>query len=141
MEADTRGSGLDTVLGVYTGAVLGALVEVAANDNRGTNTAARVWWAVEAGTTYQIAVDGVGGAWGGIRLKVGEVERPAITGGGVGSVRWGSLTGECYRVSSSTNLVQWVAVTSVVAEASETLVSGMAASTPRAFYRIERYLP
>jgi hypothetical protein len=141
MEADTRGSGLDTVLGVYTGAVLGALTEVAANDNRGTNKAARVWWDAKAGTTYQIAVDGVGGAWGAIHFSLREVERPVIAGVGAGSVRWGSMTGECYRVLSSTNLVQWGAVTSVVAEASETFVSGMAASTPRAFYRIERYLP
>jgi hypothetical protein len=141
MEADTRGSGLDTVLGVYTGAVLESLTEVVSTNGCGTDKAARVWWDAKAGTEYQIAVDSVGWEWGVIKLALREVERPAISGVGAGSVRWGSMTGECYRVSSSTNLVQWVAVTSVVAEASETHVSGMAASTPRAFYRIERYLP
>ena len=55
----TRGSGFDTLLGVYTGTELNALTLVGANNN----SAARVTWskirfAATAGTAYSIAVDG-----------------------------------------------------------------------------------
>ena len=141
MEADTRGSGIDTVLGVYTGAVLEALTEVAGNDNRAADPAARLWWPVEAGTTYQIAVDGADGAWGTIQLSLRDVERPVIVGVGVGTLRWSSLTGECYRVWCSTNLVNWADETTLVAVTTEASANFAEASTPRAFYRVERYLP
>jgi len=141
MEADTRGSGIDTVLGVYTGSVLSVLREVAGNNDCGTDPAARLWWPVEAGTTYQIAVDGAGGAWGTIQLSLREVERPVIVGVGAGTVRWSSLTGECYRVWRSTNLVNWAEETTLVAVTTEAIANFAEASAPRAFYRVERYLP
>lgn len=141
MEADTRGSGVDTVLAVYTGSALGALTETAGNDNRGGDPAARLWWAVEAGTTYQIAVDGAGGAWGAIHFSLREVERPVIDSVGVGTVRWGSLTGEYYRVLCSTNFSDWVVATSSVASATATAITLADAPLPQAFLRVERYLP
>jgi hypothetical protein len=100
-----------------------------------------LWWPVEAGTTYQIAVDGAGGAWGTIQLSLREVERPVIVGVGVGTVRWNSLTGECYRVWRSTNLVNWADETTLVAVTTEASANFVEASAPRAFYRVERYLP
>ncbi len=60
----TAGSAYDTVLAVYTGTALGALVPVAANDNDGGAATSRLAFAASAGTTYQIAVaakDAVGG--------------------------------------------------------------------------------
>ena len=64
----TAGSGIDTVLAVYTGSALATLSVVAANDDAaGTVTSALTFSAV-AGTTYQIAVDGFNGATGELVL-------------------------------------------------------------------------
>ena len=48
---------LDTLLAVYTGTSMGALTQVAANDNNGTSLRSLVQFAATAGTTYHIAVD------------------------------------------------------------------------------------
>ncbi|MCB1123695.1 MAG: hypothetical protein KJT03_19230, partial [Verrucomicrobiae bacterium] len=56
---DTSGSDIDTLLGVYTGASLGALVEVASNDNyTSPDLASQVAFDGFAGQEYYIAVDG-----------------------------------------------------------------------------------
>ena len=67
---DTHGSNFDTVLAVYTGTVVTGLTSVAFNDNDGSagNTSG-VSFVAQAGTTYQIAVDGVNGAVGQILLN------------------------------------------------------------------------
>ncbi len=72
----TRGSSFDTILGVYVGASVSSLALVAANDD-GLNmgTASLVSFAANAGTSYQIAVDGYNGASGDIVLSV----YPAVT--------------------------------------------------------------
>jgi thiol-disulfide isomerase/thioredoxin len=54
----TEGSSFDTVLALYTGDALPSLVEVAYDDDGGENYTSRVVLRVEAGRTYQIAVDG-----------------------------------------------------------------------------------
>ena len=73
---DTPGSSFDTLLGVYTGSAVGALEEVAANDDIAYNH----WWPntrlresyvgfhATEGVTYYIAVDGKNGARGSIYL-------------------------------------------------------------------------
>lgn len=53
----------DTLLGVYTGAAVNALTEVASNDDSGF-TGSSVSFATTAGTTYRIAVDGFAGKSG-----------------------------------------------------------------------------
>ena len=75
LTVDTAGSAFDTVLGVYTGSGIGALVERASNDDSGTSRTSRVRLAVAKGTVYWIAVDGVnptqfysGGAAGSLKL-------------------------------------------------------------------------
>ena len=60
---DTGGSRFDTVLAVYTGAVLNGLNPLAANDDHGSgsigeSTGSLVTINVTSGTTYRIAVDG-----------------------------------------------------------------------------------
>ena len=60
---------LDTLLAVYTGAAVGALTEVASNDdspNLGVGSA--VSFATTPGTIYRIAVDGFGGKMGSFFL-------------------------------------------------------------------------
>lgn len=65
----TDGSDFDTVLAVYDGSTLASLAPVGANDNvsAGDQTSLVKFTAV-AGHTYQIAVDGAGGASGNIVL-------------------------------------------------------------------------
>lgn len=69
-EITTSGSDFDTVLGVYTGTSVAALTERASNDDGVAGTTSRVIFSVTAGTAYQIAVDGYGGASGSISLTV-----------------------------------------------------------------------
>jgi len=58
---DTLGSSFDTVLAVYTGAVVSNLTPVAANDDVTLGTLqSRVAFSAVAGVAYQIAVDGYG---------------------------------------------------------------------------------
>jgi hypothetical protein len=132
MEVDTRGSGFDTVVGVYTGATVGSLVEMASNNDRGTNRQARVWFPAAAGATYHVAVDGVCGEEGSVVLGIRPVVAPVIEDVTIDStnsiqVVWDSVPGENYRVGFSTNLQGWSCVTSLVASRT-------------CFSRVERYL-
>ncbi len=67
----TQGSGFDTLLGVYLGQAVDSLTAVASNDDdpAGGNTSVVTINAI-AGTTYQIAVDGLNGASGSIALSI-----------------------------------------------------------------------
>lgn len=65
---DTCGSSFDTMLAVYTGTVVGALSEVASNDDGPCNLQSSLSFAATAGVTYRIAVDGYGGATGSVSL-------------------------------------------------------------------------
>jgi len=63
---DCLGSGFDTLLGVYTGAGLESLSQVAAGSG---GAGCAVSFAAQGGTEYLIAVDGVDGAFGSITLN------------------------------------------------------------------------
>jgi subtilisin family serine protease len=65
----TAGSGFDTLLGVYTGSTVGALTQVAANDDAAGSVQSTVTFAVAANTTYLVAVDGWNGAAGVVTLN------------------------------------------------------------------------
>ena len=64
----TLGSGIDTVLAVYTGSTVGSLTPVAANDDA-TGTSSAVSFTATEGTRYRIAVAGKGAAAGAIALS------------------------------------------------------------------------
>jgi thiol-disulfide isomerase/thioredoxin len=68
----TAGSSFDTVLGVYTGSLVSALTAVASDDDDPDSGAltSKVVFDVVPNQTYQIAVDGYGGAWGSVQLSV-----------------------------------------------------------------------
>lgn len=70
LEISTGGSSFDTLLAVYTGGALGSLVGMASDDDAGANLTSRVELAVTANTTYQVAVDGYGGAGGLVNLSL-----------------------------------------------------------------------
>ena len=55
---DTRVSGFDTLLGVYTGSAVNALTTVATNDDAPGGTWSRVVVSAQSGVTYFIAIDG-----------------------------------------------------------------------------------
>ncbi|PHS23606.1 MAG: hypothetical protein COA84_10810 [Robiginitomaculum sp.] len=77
---NTDGSDFDTVMAVYTGSAVGALTEVASNDNQGvsgtasnagpafTSGASQLSFTATLGTVYHIAVDGKSGATGLVNL-------------------------------------------------------------------------
>jgi hypothetical protein len=64
----TVGSDFDTLMAVYTGDSLTSLRRVASNDDFGLGITSQVSFLAKAGTEYQIAVDGFGGAFGSIVL-------------------------------------------------------------------------
>ena len=68
---DTTGSSFDTLLAVYTGSSVSSLTLIASNDDiaGSTNRFSRVTFTPVAGTTYHVAVDGYGGAFGMLVLN------------------------------------------------------------------------
>ncbi len=67
---DTIGSDIDTVLAVYTGTSLFDLQQVACDDNSAPDgRRSKVTFNAAAGTHYLIAVDGLGGTQGNIKLN------------------------------------------------------------------------
>jgi Calx-beta domain len=66
---DTFGSSFDTLLAIYTGSSVSALIQVAANDDSNGSYTSLVTFNAVAGTVYQIAVDGYGGNSGSIVLE------------------------------------------------------------------------
>ncbi len=63
-----RGSGLDTLLGIYTGAGMSNLVAVANDDDRAGFATSQASFNAVAGVEYLIAIDGFAGASGNIVL-------------------------------------------------------------------------
>ena len=84
LQADTTGSSFDTVLGVYRGTSLGALTEVACNDDidrAGGNLRSSAQFGVEAGQTYYVQLGGFKDpqgaiASGSLSLSLTEVVTP-----------------------------------------------------------------
>lgn len=79
---DTRGSGMDTLLGVYSGERVDQLNVLGSDDDQGGYLTSAVGIAVKAGTAYAMALDGHGGQQGDIvlnwRLDTNVLERPRI---------------------------------------------------------------
>jgi hypothetical protein len=75
LELNTFDSDFDTLLAVYTGSEVGALTEVASNDQM-FGDQSRVRFSVVAGTTYRIAVDGYADGEGLIGLEYGPFTSP-----------------------------------------------------------------
>lgn len=114
---DTHGSNFDTLLGVYTGTSVSALTSIASNDDdpAGGVTTSKVTFSATAGTTYQIAVDGYGGASGTITLNLnfatGALQPPTGVSASNGTytdgihLSWAAVAGanvyEVYRYTSN----------------------------------------
>lgn len=70
---DTCRSNFNTLLGVYAGPSLDRLRRVTANDNR-CGRQSRISFFAKRGTTYWLAVDGLDGATGRVRIRVEQVK-------------------------------------------------------------------
>ena len=73
VETCDRGSDMDTVLGVYTGATIGAAVEVGSNDDACaggfSGNGSRVTFTATGGTTYHVDLTGFAGEMGSFYLR------------------------------------------------------------------------
>jgi len=74
----TGGSHFDTTLAVYTGMVVSALTQVAADDDSLPNGASQLIFNASIGTTYQIAVDGFSGATGEISISMNHIPSTGV---------------------------------------------------------------
>jgi len=74
----TAGSDFTNVIAIYTGTAVSNLTRLVSNQGGGGPLASQVSFAAEAGTTYHIAVDGVDGATGTVRLRTAENEEFAL---------------------------------------------------------------
>ena len=80
LHINTDGSSYNTVLAVYTGSGFDyASQTCVASNNAAGNGGDRVRFAATSGTIYYIAVDGVGGASGNVKLNVNLGDPPSIT--------------------------------------------------------------
>ena len=122
MVLSSLGSDFDTLLAVYTGNSVNALTPIAANDDaQSRSRGSLVEFDAQAGTVYQIAVDGYSGDSGTVRLAVGTIIEPVFGGtpqvGGQGfQLNFSSEPGVSFVIQSSTNLVDWVNVTTKVSD-------------------------
>lgn len=66
----TTGSGFDTTLGVYTGASIDSLTEVASDDDSGGDGTSKVVFPADSGVVYTVAVDGYGGEQGAVEISM-----------------------------------------------------------------------
>ncbi len=82
----------DTTLAVYTGNSIGALTNVASDDDAGTGNRSLVTFPVQGGTTYRVKVDGFAASNGLLNLHV--ENGPPPTCGGVAATIVGTINSE-----------------------------------------------
>jgi hypothetical protein len=120
VDFNTKGSGFDTLLAVYTNSsLLSSNLAVAANDDDaqgGGLQTSRLWFYAAQGTNYYIAVDGFGGEVGNLNLNWNMDCRLALQSLPNGSMQV-SLTGvdwQRYVLLGSTNLANWYTNTAAI---------------------------
>lgn len=141
---DLGGSDFDTLVGVYSGSDLSSLVEIASDDDSGAGAASKVTFDVEAGTSYQIAIDGFNGAWGFATLKlrleptfqVVSLGKPTLSRGRGVEFSLSGPAGQRIRVEVSSDLRTWLPLVTVENLAGSVLVQDPNAGPfPQRFYR------
>jgi len=137
---DTIGSDFDTTLGVYTGNAVDALTVIASDNDSGSNFTSRVLFDAVAGTTYHIAVDGVSGGTGNITLNWSPTCRLTVAKLSASTMQL-TLNGapSSYRLEASSNLVQWITLTTIIVSNSPSKFNDTSAGAlKQRFYRAIR---
>jgi hypothetical protein len=144
----TEGSDFDTVLAVYTGPGVdfASLVPVACDNDSGSDGQdSRLTFAAVADTVYYIAIDGVNGATGSVKLNYQLSAAPHLdllsrTTGFPGFVSTG-VPGRTYQVEASDSFGGWSPIfTTNSASGRFNVLDGAAGALPQRFYRV-RLLP
>ena len=110
----TAGSSFDTLLAVYTGTAISNLALVASNDDTNGLLTSEVAFSAQAGTNYQIVVDGFDGASGSIVFTI-IVDPPrlclplTVVGNQVQMCIAGEI-GRTYTVEASPDLLNWTLI-------------------------------
>jgi hypothetical protein len=151
LSVSTEGSDFDTVLAVYTwpGTILDPLVLVACDDNGGRNGQdSFLRFSASHGAIYYIAVDGVNGTVGTVRLSYAlDRSDTSLTGRQVGeasgplSAFQASFDGENgrrYRIQASTDFGRWftLGTTNLTTSATFQFTDTNWVRFPKRFYRI-----
>jgi uncharacterized repeat protein (TIGR02543 family) len=145
----TAGSAFNTLLAVYTGSTVSNLTWIASDNNSGgTISRSTVHFTATAGTTYDIAVDGVNGASSRVNLNltlgVGsgpgtrpELEFVAILPDAPARIVVDGEPNHTYTIEASTDLTTWTVVGSATTDATGmgTFVDTAAANLTQRFYR------
>jgi outer membrane protein assembly factor BamB len=147
MAVDTIGSEIDTVLSVYTGTQLSDLRLVRGDNNSaGDGISAAVWFTATKDQEYLVAVDGVNGSQGVIKLNW----RLDPMTGRIQLADWGRTLRESFHLrvgggtqpgfilEASTNLIDWLPVRMRPSDNVSDLVDEDSVIHPRRFYRAVR---
>jgi len=104
-------------LGVYVGSSISNLTLVASNDDRNGLVTSEVTFLAQAGTDYQIAVDGFDGASGTIVLTIlveqSRLGPPVLMPNDQVQIRITGALGCTYTIEASSDLVTWTPIASV----------------------------
>jgi|GEM_PF-2414602 len=149
----TEGSNFDTLVGVYTGppdqGFEGLTLLACDNDSGPDGRTSRLRVPVKAGQTYYVAVDGVGGRTGVVRLTY-QLSLPVIAialppprmEAGIAAFTIPAVLGARYVIQTSPNLVAWRTVLSTNAvSASLEFKDVESGVTAVRFYRVLRESP
>jgi len=110
---NTRGSSFDTTLAIYNGSSLATLSNVVSDEDRGGFFTSEVAFNAQAGSNYNIAVDGFFGASGNIVLtwnldtNLTAIPRIILQPVGATTVPGGNATFTVFAASSSNLTYQW----------------------------------
>jgi hypothetical protein len=137
----TDGSSFDTLLGVFTGTSLSNLVLVASNDDAPGRLTSEVTFQAQAGTDYQIVVDGADGDSGEIVLTVtGDPPVLCVPDSLTSSAAQLCIDGELgrtYTIEASPDLFNWTLIaTAVNTDGSLRFADPARSNFPKRFYRV-----
>ena len=110
----TAGSGMDTLLAVYTGTAFSNLVVVASNDDANRSLASGITFTATLDTDYLIAVDGFDGASGSVVLTLIDdpprMCQPVVVAGTQVQLCVSGELARVYTVEASPDLFNWTMI-------------------------------